>query len=124
MPASSESRIPVASNTARIAASRRSAKLRPWHARRTVIGGLPVPVLTRQVTPRAPRAGAEHDPVDHHPVIGPPSSPPGIGGHHRQQPLPLLISQVMPVPPALIYTGPDRGSTGHPRRVLGVPGFT
>ena len=52
-----------------------------------VIGGLPVPVLTRQVTPRAAGPGAEHDPVDHHPVITPAAARPRICGHHRQQPL-------------------------------------
>jgi len=30
-------------------------------------------------------------------VITPPSAPPGISRHHRQQPLPLLISQIMPI---------------------------
>ena len=60
-----------------------------------VISGLPVPVLTRQITPAG--TGPEQDPVDHHPVIGPPPAPPRIGGHHRQQPLPFLTGQVMPV---------------------------
>ena len=37
----------------------------------------------------------KQDPVDHHPVITPAASPPGIGRHRRQQTLPFLISKVM-----------------------------
>jgi hypothetical protein len=36
------------------------------------VDGLPVPVVTRQVTPYAPCMGTEQDPVDHPPVIVPP----------------------------------------------------
>jgi hypothetical protein len=36
-------------------------------------------------------------PLIHHPVITPPAALPRISRHHRQHPLPFLISKVMPV---------------------------
>ena len=62
-----------------------------------VIHGLPVPVPPGQIPPRAAGPGPEQDPVDHHPVIIPPVALPGITGHQRRQPLPFLISKVVPI---------------------------
>jgi hypothetical protein len=55
--------------------------------------GLPVPVLIRQFPPRAASTLPEQGPVGHHPVITPAVAP---GGHHRRQPLPFLITEIMP----------------------------
>src|SRR2546429_1056499 len=60
-----------------------------------VIHGLPVPEPLWQIAPRAPRSGAEENPVNHHPVITPPAPPRRISGQEPPQALPLLISQVM-----------------------------
>src|SRR6266566_9642617 len=60
-----------------------------------VIHGLPVPEPRWQITPRAPRPGAEENPVNHRPVITPPAAPRRISGQKPPQALPLLISQVM-----------------------------
>src|SRR5450755_3311574 len=55
------------------------------------------PEALRRIPPRAARPGAEEDPVDHSPVIGPPAALPRISGQEHPQPLPFLISQVMGV---------------------------
>src|SRR6266516_7929513 len=60
-----------------------------------VIHGLPVPEPLWQIAPRAPRPGAEENPVNHRPVITPPAAPRWISGQEPPQALPLLISQVM-----------------------------
>jgi hypothetical protein len=49
--------------------------------------------------------GPEQDPVDHHPVITPPAPLADIGGHHRQQLLSFLISEVAPIQ-AIIHPPP------------------
>src|SRR6266576_4609343 len=60
-----------------------------------VIHGLPVPEPLWQIAPRAPRPGAEENPVNHRPVITPPAAPRRISGQEPPQALPFLISQVM-----------------------------
>src|SRR6266576_4746262 len=60
-----------------------------------VIHGLPVPEPLWQIAPRAPRPGAEENPVNHRPVITPPAAPRRISGQEPPQALPLLISQAM-----------------------------
>src|SRR5258707_820448 len=60
-----------------------------------VIHGLPVPEPLGQIPPRAPRPGAEENPVNHRPVITPPAAPRRISGQEPPQALPFLISQVM-----------------------------
>src|SRR2546427_7230316 len=60
-----------------------------------VIHGLPVHEPLWQIAPRAPRPGAEENPVNHRPVITPPAAPRRISGQEPPQALPFLISQVM-----------------------------
>src|SRR5689334_4656776 len=62
-----------------------------------VVDGLPVPEPLRQVPPRAPGPGPEEDPVDHHPVIGPPAAARRTGRQEDPQPVPFLICQIMTV---------------------------
>ena len=62
-----------------------------------VIDSLPVPEPLRQVTLRATGPGPEEDPVDHHPVVGPPAAPQRIGGQEHPQPLPFLIRQIVAI---------------------------
>src|ERR687894_1589268 len=63
-----------------------------------VIDGLSVPVSTRQVPPRRATTGPPEHPVDHHPVIGPPSTPTRRAiGQQPLQPGPFLISQIMAI---------------------------
>src|SRR6266576_149236 len=69
-----------------------------------VVHGLPVPVLSGQVTPRAPRPGAEEDPVDHRAVVVPPMPPPRVSRQQRPQPRPLLITQIMPIQPIISHS--------------------
>ena len=69
-----------------------------------------VPVIRRQIPPRAARPGTEQDPVDRPPVICPPATPARVRRHQRRQPLPLLILKIMPGNHInMIYTpGPSR----------------
>src|SRR6266516_4747456 len=69
-----------------------------------VVHGLPVPVLSGQVTPRAPRPGAEEDPVDHRAVVVPPVPLPRVSRQQRLQPRPLLITQIMPIQPIISHS--------------------
>src|SRR5450755_2937573 len=63
-----------------------------------VADGFPVPEPFGQVPPWAARPGAEEDPVDHRPVIGPPAPTPlRAGGQEHPQALPFLIGQVMAI---------------------------
>jgi hypothetical protein len=81
-----------------------------------VIDRLPAPEPPRQVPSRAARAGAEEDPVDHHPVIGPPATARQIG---RQQPRRRSRSssdrswRFSRSGTVMIYTSRARRSTGH-----------
>ena len=60
-----------------------------------IIDSLPVPEPLRQVMLRATGPGPEEDPVDHHPVIGPPAAPQRIDGQEHPQPLPFLSRQIV-----------------------------
>jgi hypothetical protein len=86
-----------------------------------VIDGLPVPIATRQIPPRAPGPSPPQHPVDHRAVIGPAPTPTRRAiRQQRRQPSPFPISQIMtikhtddlPDPPQEIHgTRPiDRGS--------------
>ena len=84
-----------------------------------VIDGLPVPVATGQIPPRATRPRPPQHPVDHRPVIGPAPTPTRRAiRQQRLQPSPFPISQIMtikhtddlPDPPHEIHgTRPSRG---------------
>jgi hypothetical protein len=63
--------------------------------RRCVVDGLPVPVARRQIAPGDVRSDPEEHTIDHHPVVGPPPTLPRIDREGWQQPLPLLIGQVV-----------------------------
>jgi hypothetical protein len=69
----------------------RSSACRTWSPTRTRLSA----VSGRPST--GPRSGPEEDPVDHHPVTGPPATPRRIGGQESPQPLPFLVSQVMAI---------------------------
>jgi hypothetical protein len=75
-----------------------------------LIDGQPVPVIRRQIPPRAAGPGTEQDPVDRPPVICPPATPARVRRHQRRQPLPLPILKIMPGNHInVIYTpGPSR----------------
>lgn len=61
-----------------------------------LVDGLPTAETLRQVTPRQPGADPEQDPVDHLPVVAPPSAP-GTGLRQmRFKPYPLVIRQITP----------------------------
>src|SRR5262249_743438 len=63
-----------------------------------VINGLPVPINTRQISPRHAIASPPEHPIDHHPVIRPPTTPTRTPiGQQWLQPSPLIISQIMTI---------------------------
>jgi hypothetical protein len=79
----------------------------------------PVPILSRQVPPRAARPGPEQDPVDRAPVISPPAPAPGVTRQQRLKPRPLLILKIMTGNHSkVIYTPPGSRSRKH---ALGEP---
>src|SRR3954452_24837912 len=63
-----------------------------------VVDGLPVPVGGGQVPPRTPGAGPPQHPVDHRPVIRPPTTPARCRvRQQRLQPRPLLVAQIITI---------------------------
>src|SRR4051794_24675034 len=63
-----------------------------------VVDGLPVPVGGRQVPPRTPGARPPQHPVDHRPMIRPPTTPTRCRvRQQRLHPGPLLVAQIMPI---------------------------
>src|SRR5438270_11518018 len=63
-----------------------------------VVDGLPIPIATGQIPPRAASPAPPEHPVDHHPVIGPAPTPTRRAiRQQRLQPSPFLISQIMTI---------------------------
>src|SRR5438270_7272718 len=63
-----------------------------------VVDGLPIPIATGQIPPRAASPAPPEHPVDHHPVIRPAPTPRRRAiRQQRLQPGPFLISQIMTI---------------------------
>src|SRR5436305_7056938 len=63
-----------------------------------IVGGLPVPILARQVTPGRPGPGPPEHSIKDQPVVHPAAtSTRAPVGQQRLQPDPFLVSQVMAI---------------------------
>lgn len=62
----------------------------------TLVHGLPRAVPLRQITPLHPSPHAVENPVDHLPMVTPPSAPPVADRQKRTQPCPLGIREITP----------------------------